>query len=144
MTILVIASCGDEVTFPAGVQLAAGTWGGENAALIVHDEGAHAHVGCTLGDIKGFVEIDGSGRFDVEGSYVLRAYPIQFGPSLPARYAGRVTGRFLALTITVNDTVEHRTVVLGPVILQHGRDPNMGPCPICRMTVIEGRTVLLK
>ena len=139
-SILVGASCGnDEIIFPSGVELSAGTWGGENAGLIVHGEGAHAHIGCTLGDISGAVPLDASGRFDVNGTYVLRAFPVMVGTSLPARYTGQVNGNRLEMTITVNDTVEHRTVVLGPVALRFGNEPNMGPCPICRVSLINGR-----
>ena len=68
----------------------------------------------------------------VDGSYVLRAYPVQIGPSLPAQFSGRLIGRILTLAIAVNDTVEKKVVALGPVTLVYGRQPEMGPCPICR------------
>jgi hypothetical protein len=34
----------------------------------------------------------------------------------------------MTLTVTLTDTA----VTLGPVQLVFGRDPRMGPCPICR------------
>ncbi|MGH7713356.1 MAG: hypothetical protein ACREOG_18860, partial [Gemmatimonadaceae bacterium] len=34
--------------------------------------------------------------------------------------------------VTVNDTVEKKTVVLGPVRVTFGREPRMQVCPICR------------
>jgi len=39
------------------------------------------------------------------------------------------------VTITVTDTIEHKTVVLGPISVTYGVDPKMGPCPICRRPV---------
>src|SRR6266513_2122785 len=72
------------------------------------------------------------GAIDVTGSYMLRAYPITVGPAVPARFTGTVTGRVATVTVTVNDTVQHQTVVKGPVIVRFGDAPQLGPCPICR------------
>jgi hypothetical protein len=113
-------------------RLALGTWGGENAGVIVSDSLAHVHVGCTFGDIPGPIPLDSGGRFSVNGSYMLRAFPIAVGPSLPAQFAGRVDGVRLTFTVTVNDTVENKVVVLGPTAVMLGQEPRMGPCPICR------------
>lgn len=113
-------------------KLAPGTWGGDSAGVIVSDTIAHVHVGCTYGDFHGPVALDQSGRFSVSGNYLLRAYPIPFGPTLPAVFAGVVEGSSLTLTVAVNDTVQHKPVVLGPVKVTFGREPSMGPCPICR------------
>jgi hypothetical protein len=127
-----LVACGDESPLlPNGLQLASGTWGGENAAMLVSDESAHVHVGCTYGNIPGAVTLDGEGRFELDGSYVLRAYPVAVGPSLPAVFRGTLVRSRLLLTIVVDDTVENRSVTLGPVQLVFGRQPNMGPCPIC-------------
>lgn len=127
------AACGGR-TAPilAGDRLAVGTWGGENAGVIVGDTVAHVHIGCTFGDLPGPVPLDAAGRFTVQGSYVLRAYPIAVGPSLPARFTGVVDGGTLTLRVTVTDTVQHRVVELGPASVTYGREPRMGPCPICR------------
>jgi len=38
----------------------------------------------------------------------------------------------MTLIVAVNDTVAHKLSVLGPVTWQFGKDPQMGPCPICR------------
>src|SRR5262245_36623490 len=93
-----------DVTPPSEESLALGTWGGNNAGVIVEDTLAHVHVGCTYGNFSGPVELDNAGRFDVAGEYLLRAYPIAVGPTQPARFAGTVDGNKLTLTITVNDT----------------------------------------
>jgi hypothetical protein len=116
-----------------GTQLAIGTWGGENAGAIVTDTLTHVHVGCTLGDIVGRIPLDADGRFTMDGTYVLRAYPVFIGPTLPAQFSGRVQGNTLTLAIAVNDTVARQVIALGPVTVVFGKEPNMGPCPICRV-----------
>lgn len=83
--------------------------------------------------MPGRVQLDANGRFTTDGSYVLRAYPVQIGPSLPAQFSGRVAGGTLTLAIAVNDTVERKVVALGPITVIYGREPKMGPCPICRV-----------
>ena len=113
-------------------RLGLGTWGGDNAGVIVSDSGTHVHVGCTYGDMPALVPLDADGRFTVDGSYVLQAYPIQLGPTLPAQFSGHVVGRTLTMAIAVNDTVAHQVVALGPITVIYGRTPSMGPCPICR------------
>jgi hypothetical protein len=81
--------------------------------------------------MPGQIPLDPGGRFTVDGSYVLRAYPVMIGPSLPAQFSGRVSGRTLTLAIAVNDTVEKKLIALGPITVIYGRTPGMGPCPIC-------------
>ena len=109
-----------------------GTWGGENAGLIADDSSAHVHIACTFGNVAQGIEPGMGGRFDVSGEYVLRAYPVYVGPSLPARFQGSVIGRTLTLTVMVQDTTADTTVTLGPVKLLWGREPQMQVCPICR------------
>ena len=108
-----------------------GTWGGENAGLIADDTSGHVHIACTYGNVHQGIEPDAQGHFDVAGEYVLRAYPVAVGPSLPARFQGTVRGDLLQLTVTVTDTTGDTTAHLGPVTLVFGREPKMGPCPIC-------------
>jgi hypothetical protein len=116
---------------PAAVRpgpLATGTWGGDNAGLIASDTSAHVHIGCTLGNVHQAIVIDPAGRFDVPGVYNITAYPVYRGPDHPARFTGWTDGRVMSLSVTLTDTA----VTLGPVQLVLGRDPQMGPCPICR------------
>ena len=105
-----------------------GTWGGDNAGLIATDTSAHVHIGCTVGDIHQALESDPEGRFDVPGLYNVTAYPVYRGPDHPARFIGRIDGPVMTLTVQLTDTA----VVLGPVQLTYGKEPRMGPCPICR------------
>jgi hypothetical protein len=113
-----------------------GTWGGDNAGMIVGDTAMHLHVGCTFGDVSGRVAVGGNGAFDVQGSYLLRAFPIAIGPTMPARFVGKVEGAKTTVTVTVSDTIEKKTVVLGPIVVTLGVDPKMGPCPICRRPIM--------
>ena len=105
-----------------------GTWGGENAGLIAFDTTAHVHIGCTAGDTKQALIADEHGRFDVPGRYNITLYPVARGPDHPARFSGSTDGRVMTLSVTLTDTA----VTLGPVELVLGREPRMGPCPICR------------
>ena len=118
--------------------LAIGTWGGDGVAIIVGDTATHIHVGCTYGDVSGRVPI-ADNHFDVAGSYMLRAFPIAVGPAVPARFVGDVAGATVRVTITVDDTVNKQTVVLGPVIASYGKDPRLMPCPICKRPDLERR-----
>jgi hypothetical protein len=115
-----------------GGTLALGTWGGEEGALIVGDTAAHLHVGCTFGDIHGRIVLDAAGHFEGDGSYLLRAYPIAVGPTMPAHFSLQLNGNTLTALATVDDTVGKTTVVRGPVTLTLGVAPKMANCPICR------------
>jgi hypothetical protein len=113
-----------------------GNWGGENAGMIVSDTAMHLHIGCTYGDASGRVPVGSGGQFDVAGSYLLRAYPIAIGPTVPARFTGRLDGDKVTITATIDDTVQQKQVVLGPVTVTYGADAKLGPCPICRRPII--------
>ena len=127
-----LATCRSSTAVPsAGTQLALGTWGGDNAGVIATDSVTHVHVGCTFGDMPGKIALDANGRFTVDGSYMLRAYPIAVGPTVPAQFSGHVEGATLTLAVAVNDTVAKKLVALGPISVVLGRTPSMGPCPIC-------------
>lgn len=111
--------------------LSAGTWGAEGSGAIVGDSTMHIHVACTKGDFPTPKSLDAQGRFVVSGTYVLRAYPVQ-REDLPAQLSGAVSGNRFTFSIAVNDTVNRKPVVLGPITVSFGREPKMGPCPICR------------
>ena len=143
VVIIGIAACSSSTSaLPADGLLPLGTWGGDNAGMIVADTALHLHVGCTFGDVSGRIPLTTSGSFDVQGSYMLRAYPIAVGPSVPARFVGTIDGAKATVTVTVNDTVQKQTVVLGPVVVTLGVDPRMGPCPICRRPILTGAAAL--
>jgi len=107
--------------------------------MIVSDTAMHLHVGCTFGDASGRIVLNSNGQFDVAGSYMLHAFPIAVGPTVPARFTGRLDGNTVTVTATVNDTVEKKTVVMGPVTVVFGADAKLGPCPICRKQILTNR-----
>ena len=108
--------------------LPVGTWGGDDAGLIMRADGAHAHIGCTLGDVAGPIPLDPEGRFDAAGQWNVDAFPVDRGILHPARLSGRTDGRTLMLSVLLTDTGQ----VLGPVRLTFGREPRMQNCPICQ------------
>jgi len=71
---------------------------------------------------------DEQGRFDTPGRYNITLYPVARGPDHPARFTGSTDGHVMTLTVTLTDTA----VTLGPLRLELGKEPQMGPCPICR------------
>ena len=115
---------------PFDGKLALGTWGGDNAGMLVSDMEMNLTVGCTYGHVFGRITVAVDGSFDVAGSYMLRAYPVAFGPTVPARFRGQLDGATATVTVTVDDTVQHKTVVEGPVTVKYGDQPRIGPCPI--------------
>ena len=106
-----------------------GTWGGDNAGLIVTETDVHVHIGCTLGDAVGPIHPDANGRFEATGTYNVDAYPVSRGITHPAAFSGQIMGQTMTLTVSLTDTAR----VLGPVTLIYGKEPKMGPCPICRV-----------
>jgi hypothetical protein len=130
MAVLTAAALTGPCDLATGVKggVVEGTWGGENAGLIADDTSAHLHIGCTYGNIPEGIEPDASGRFDVAGVQNITAHPVDLGILHPARFHGRVAGGRMTLTVSLTDTA----VTLGPVLLIFGKEPRMGPCPICR------------
>lgn len=81
------------------------------------------------GNIPQQIVPDAKGRFDVSGQQNITAHPVDLGVLHPARFSGRIQNARMTLTVTLTDTA----VVLGPIQLAYGKEPRMGPCPICRM-----------
>jgi len=126
LTLLLVGACG-----ASRVELEKvpeGTWGGDDAGLLVRADGAHAHIGCTLGDVSGPIPLDGEGRFEITGQWNVDAYPIDRGILHPALLSGRTDGRTLTFSVRLTDTGQ----ALGPVRVAFGREPEMVNCPICR------------
>jgi len=126
--LLLLTACG--VTGPGRLkQVPVGTWGGENAGLLVTATTAHAHIGCTLGDVQGPIPLDETGHFDVAATYNIDAFPVDRGIRHPARFSGNTDGSTLTLLVRLTDTGQ----TFGPVGLTLGRQPQMQDCPICRL-----------
>ena len=131
--VLLLSACARTELLPPDGALASGTWGGDDAGLLLQDSLAHVHIGCTLGFFPAPIDVDENRRFSVTGRYVVRAYPVQMGPDLPAQMAGVISGNKLTFTVAVDDTVENKMTLLGPVTVTYGREPAMQNCPICRL-----------
>ena len=116
--------------------IAVGTWGGDDAGLLVRADGAHAHIGCTYGDVAGPIPFDADGRFDVAAEWDVDAFPIDRGILHPARVSGTTTGRDLTFSVVLADTGK----TLGPTVVTLGREPRMVNCPICRTPRVRART----
>ena len=127
--LIATVACSSATTTPAANLDIQGTWGGDNAGLIVTLTDVHVHIGCTLGDANGPIRTDSNGRFETTGTYNVDAYPVNRGIEHPAKFTGEVHGLTMTLTVALTDTAR----VLGPVSLTYGREPQMGPCPICRV-----------
>jgi hypothetical protein len=126
-------ACAGAISTPAGNLAIQGTWGGDNAGLIVNLNDVHVHIGCTLGDAVGPVTTDPNGHFEASGTYNVDAYPVNRGIEHPAKFSGDVVGNTMTLTVSLTDTA----AVLGPVKLTYGKEPQMGPCPICRVPKVR-------
>lgn len=119
-------ACASTSTTP--ITEVSGTWGGDDAGLIATDTSAHVHIGCTLGDTKGKIVADLDGHFSISGTYNVDAYPIDRGILHPANFSGTISGKTMTLTVVLTDNNRQ----LGPVTLTLGKEPKMGPCPICK------------
>ena len=115
---------------PSGDQLPIGRWGAVDQGVIVSADLVHIHVGCTKGDFPAPIQLDAQGRFQVDGTYMLRAFPVA-RETLPAQVSGVVSGRRLTLSIAVNDTVLKKPTSVGPITVTLGVEPRMANCPIC-------------
>jgi hypothetical protein len=135
-TVATLSCASASPVVPSDLRLPLGTYGGDSGGMIVGDTAMHLHIACTFGDVSGRVPVTPDGRFDVAGSYTLRAYPVAIGPAVPARFSGSIDGDRIVVTATIDDTVAHTTVVRGPVSLRLGVEPRLGPCPICRRPVV--------
>lgn len=127
MLAFLVAAC--ETSGPGRLErLPLGTWGGDEAGLVVSETDAHVHIACTLGDIAGPIPVDSRGAFDVAGTYNVDAFPIDRGIRHPSRFTGKTDGRTSTLTVRLTDTGQ----TFGPVTLTFGVTPRMRNCPICR------------
>lgn len=126
-SVFLLATCFSEDGARPGVPIPVGSWGGENAGAFVDDTTIHLHVGCTYGDAPR-PTVSADGGFSVDGEYNVDAHPVDLGQFHPARFHGSWYGGALRVTVEVREV----DITLGPAQLYLGRDPELGPCPICR------------
>jgi hypothetical protein len=113
-------------------RLKAGSWGGPHIRLDVAEDGTAAvELDCAhgvIGTSAAPVALDSQGGFRAEGRYVREGPgPVREGADqegVPARYAGKVAGGKLTLTITLEGSDEE----IGAFELTYGRTPRLTKC----------------
>jgi hypothetical protein len=111
---------------PVGRALPVGTWGGEHVRLEVSERGAELEFDCAHGRIERPIRLDAQGSFDMAGDFT----PEHGGPvrrdevvhAAEARYAGRLDGQTLVLTVTRDEAV------IGRFTLAFGKRPRLMKC----------------
>src|ERR671927_1073079 len=87
-----------------------GLWGGAHLRMSVGREDASLEFDCARGQITAPFKTDAGGRFDLPGTYTREGPgPIRIGREpkpRPARYAGRVEGSRMTVTVTLEGSSE--------------------------------------
>lgn len=105
-----------------------GKWGGRHVGMDVTGDGAQLDFDCAHATINQPLTLDGGGNFDVKGFYVqehggpVRSDEDQSGQ--PARFKGRVAGKTLTLTVTLDSSAQS----IGTFTLEHGKYPRIVKC----------------
>lgn len=109
-------------------RLAAGVWGGEHARMEVGEGAVNFEFDCAAGSIDRAVVLDKEGRFDAKGTFTMQhAGPVlrdEAANSRRARYAGRVRGDTLTLTVTLAEPEEDA----GTFTLRRGSEGRLTKC----------------
>ena len=126
LTLLSVAACLEGTTHPDG--RIDGVWGGEHVELVATQSGAVLDYDCAQGTIDKMPVPDANGEFVVEGTYTRESGgPTHVGdrPDIhPARYAGRLFGNSLVLTVTLTDSGD----VIGSYTLVQGERGRVYKC----------------
>lgn len=113
----ILGGCGDDPVRPA--TRLEGNWGAEHIDLVAAAEGAVVEYDCAHGTIDGSPTVDPDGSFDLPGTLVPEGGPVD-GDAPPevisVRYAGRLEGDRLELTVTRADSGD----VIGSFVLARG------------------------
>ena len=119
--------------------LPSGNWGGQHVRLDANDSGAAVEFDCAHGTVDQRIELDGEGRFDLRGTFEVEAggpatdataaeegvaNSNAAGRGRPARYAGRVAGRTMTLTVTLAGADRP----FGTFTLTHGAQARLNKC----------------
>jgi hypothetical protein len=105
-----------------------GAWGGTHVGMEVRRDGAQLDFDCAHATINQPLKLDRRRSFDVPGLYArehggpVRADEDQSGS--PARFKGRIVGKTLTLTVTLEGSAE----VIGSYTLRFGQAPRVFKC----------------
>lgn len=110
-------------------RLEAGAWGGPHIRLDVAEDGTAAfELDCAHGTVTAPIVPDRTGAFQGEGRYVREGPgPVREGQGeegVPVRFAGKVDGGQLTLTLTLVGSGEE----VGTFELTHGKTPRLTKC----------------
>jgi hypothetical protein len=118
----------DTVSKGEARRLKAGLWGGKHVSMKVSQGGATLEFDCAHGAIDQAIMLDDKGRFDVKGYFVMeQGGPARSGDAdqrRAARYAGRLEGKSLRLTITLDGISEP----IDTFTLAYGASPEITKC----------------
>jgi hypothetical protein len=104
--------------FSPTAPVALGSWGGQEASLVLTGSGGTLSYPCGAGTIDSAWTLDSDGRLVASGEHFFGGGPVPVGgrPPHPATYSGLVQGNSLTLTVTLSDLNE----TLGPFHLVRG------------------------
>ncbi len=108
-------------------RVSSGSWGGRGVGLEVTEDSARLEFDCAHGAIERPIPLDAEGRFDAQGMYFREhGGPVREGEpkGVPARYAGRVEGETMHLTVTVAGSDEP----IGRYTIARGKPPRIRKC----------------
>ena len=116
-----------EPTPPASKRaVMAGEWGGDQAQMEITPDGTRIELPGARALITGPLEVDKSGRVDTSGSLIREgSAETDAGAGEPARFRGKLSGKTLTLTVTVEGSAQD----LGTFKLTHGRPARLPKCP---------------
>ena len=105
-----------------------GTWGGPHIGLEITDDRSTIEFDCAHGTIAQPFETDSAGAFDLPGKYIKESA----GPAsqdaendeYAARYAGRIEGKEMTLTVRIMDGSQ----TVGRFTLTRGVVPRIAKC----------------
>ena len=104
-----------------------GEWGGRHVGLVLEGGFGRLEYDCASGTIDEAILLGRDGRFEASGTHTPgQGGPVRVGEifrSYRARYAGRVAGEVMELTVRV----ENGTVI-GPLELRRGAEPAIVRC----------------
>jgi len=118
------AACAKDSPLAPATQLAAGEWGADRAQFVVGDSLIEVSAACTGGEFPLSAVHVADGQFSVAGKWQMF-----FGPIVPARLNGVITGNTLTFAVAATDTLSNQLFEFGPFEVVHGTHASLVVCP---------------